>query len=334
MPQTNNETPPLHSSGSRYETIGNRGVSHLTRLCAGLSTQNFSAFGLTRKTQQLGGTLECQSGREHMSYSMSFLRDNLSEVFEMLSDSALHPLFHPWEVSAQSTRLLTEINARCPTVMAVEMLHEAAFRAEGLGNSLFVPDYRIGKVTPEQLQDFVKTTHTSSRLAFVGLGVEHGPLVKLARALKPGSGSGLKAPSAYGGGEIRRETGGPLAYVAVAGPGARVDSNDAASLAIAQFILGTGPGTKYGSNASSKLASVVSGAGGTGTALALNANYSDGGLFGFLVAEEADKAGDVSGVVRAVAKAIRSLKVTEEEVKNAKAKAKSAVLMSAESSGE
>ena len=58
--------------------------------------------------------------------------------------------------------------------------------------------------------------------------------------------------------------------------------------------MGTGSTIKYGGNASSKLAAVVAGAGGAGAASAINVNYADTGLFGYMVTADDDAAGSVS----------------------------------------
>lgn len=63
-------------SGSRYENYDNRGVSHVLRLCAGQKTEHFSAFGITRTVQQMGGNIVCESGREFISYEVNALREN------------------------------------------------------------------------------------------------------------------------------------------------------------------------------------------------------------------------------------------------------------------
>ncbi|KAL7636061.1 UNVERIFIED_CONTAM: hypothetical protein RMT77_013880 [Armadillidium vulgare] len=317
-------------SGSRYENYDNRGVSHVLRLCAGQKTEHFSAFGITRTVQQMGGNIVCESGREFISYEVNALRENAVDALSIIADIATGPQFRPWEIKAQETRLLTELNCQSPSITVLDLLHGAAFRNTGLGNSLFIPDSRIGKINPEELQEFVKQTHTPSRIAIVGIGgVPLEKLIKLGKKMDADPQSNLAdTPSTYAGGEIRKETGGPFTHVALVGPGAKIESEEAASFAIAQFILGGPAGIKHGSASTSKIASILASAGGTGNIAAINASYTDGGLFGFLlVNEQPDKAGNV---VKAIAKGVRNLKITDVDVKNAKAKAKAAILLGTE----
>lgn len=60
-------------------------------------------------------------------------------------------------------------------------------------------------------------------MVFVGAGVEHEALVELASMLSlDDTSSKASVSSKYEGGEIRHENGSDLAYVALAGPGAKL----------------------------------------------------------------------------------------------------------------
>lgn len=85
---------------------------------------------------------------------------------------------------------------------AVDLLHKAAFR-RGLGNSLFIPKYKLGNISSETLQHYVASTFLTGRAAVVGLGVDHDQLEQYAQALALESGEGRTPSSEYKGGEIR-----------------------------------------------------------------------------------------------------------------------------------
>merc|ERR1712136_544673 len=91
-----------------------------------------------------------------------------------------------------------------------------------------------------------------------------------------------------------------------------------------QRALGTGSTIKRGSGMGSKLNQAVQGA---AAVSALNLNYSDAGLFGFIVAGSAGKA------VSAAAKVLRSMTVNDDQLARAKAQLKSDLLMAEESTG-
>lgn len=321
----------LFKAGSRYEAPSQQGASHMLRTCAGLGTNNTTAFSITRSMQQVGGSLEAEGGREHIMYSMEVIRDNLDAGLELLSEVSTQPAFKAWEVKDNLRRVKTELAVRDPSTLALEMLHKAAFRNTGLGNSIFMPAHNMGKLSPAALQEYVAQTHLASRMVVVGLGVEHEALVNYAKGLGLSAGDGPAGSSAYGGGEIREESVSPISVIAVAGQGVSVGSSDAAALAVAQHILGVGPSVKYGSNASSVLAKAVAGSGGIGMATAVNINYSDSGLFGYFVVADSASA---DKVVLAAHSAAKGLKITEAETTRGKTLVKAAILMTSEAGGE
>ncbi|CAL4077133.1 unnamed protein product [Meganyctiphanes norvegica] len=315
-------------AGSRFETPATLGASHMARLCAGTSTKQFSAFHITRALQQNGGGLAAEGGREHVGYVVDINRDHLDEGLGLLTAVGTGPVFKPWEVAGQTGRLKAEIASLDSSAVVLDLLHSAAFRGQGLGNSIYVPSHKVGGVSQAALLEFAAATHTAGGMAIVGLGVEHDALISYAKGLGI-SGGAAAATGGYGGAEIRHETGGPITTVAVAGEGGSIGSGAAA--AVAQYILGTGPSTKYGGNASSKLAGVVAAAGGAGAASAISASYSDSGLLGYFVVAESAAAGSI---VSAVHDAVKNLAVTEADVAAAKLKLKAAILMASESQTE
>lgn len=71
------------------------------------------------------------------------------------------------------------------------------------------------------MNDYVAQTHLAGRMVVVGLGVDHEALVNYAKGLGVAGGEGTAGAAAYGGGEVRQDTGAPISVVAVAGAGAR-----------------------------------------------------------------------------------------------------------------
>lgn len=84
----------------------------------------------------------------------------------------------------------------------MDLLHKAAFRT-GLGNSLFIPKFQIGKISTETLQFYVANTFSSGRGAVVGLGLDVGKVKQLAHSLSLTDKDGVVNVSPYKGGEIR-----------------------------------------------------------------------------------------------------------------------------------
>ena len=84
---------------------------------------------------------------EHVQlyFSSQVLSNKTEIVADYLMDVAANPAFKPWEVKDVSRRIALDLANMDPSVRANELLHKAAYR-EGLGNSLYCPDYMVKNV--------------------------------------------------------------------------------------------------------------------------------------------------------------------------------------------
>ncbi|KAL3285258.1 hypothetical protein HHI36_019368 [Cryptolaemus montrouzieri] len=316
----------IFRAGSRQETSDNQGVSHVLRICAGLSTKSASQFAITRHIQQLGASLHCTSDRETIAYTLEGTRSAVEQVLPFLSAVATEQVFKPWELSDNVGRLRLELATRPPQLRTVDLLHKAAYRT-GLGNSLFVPKYNLGKIGTETLQHYVNCNLTSDKATVVGLGCSSNDLKEYVESLKfPGSSGQSLNPSPYKGGEVRCDKGGNLAYVAIAGEGSGLNNlKEAAACAVLQKVLGTGSQVPYGQNHGLLGTSIkaeeyaISG---------LSASYGDTGLVGAIFVAPSRDAGQIA---ECVVSALKSGRVSEEWVTKGKNQLKASVLLASES---
>ncbi|XP_075035811.1 cytochrome b-c1 complex subunit 2, mitochondrial [Mixophyes fleayi] len=323
-------------AGSRYENANNLGVNHVLRLASNLTTKGASSFKITRGLEAAGASLSVTSTRENIVYSVECLRDYVDTVMEYLINVTTAPEFRRWEVSDLHGRIKIDkaLAFQNPQVGVLENLHAASYR-NALANSLFCPDYRIGKVSPEELQQFVQNNFTSARMALVGLGVSHSVLKQVGEHylnIRSGAGSAT-VKAQYRGGEVREQNGDGLVHAAIVAEGASVGSPEANAFNVLQHVLGAGPYIKRGSNISSKLSQAVTKATSQPFDVsAFNANYSDSGLFGVYAISQAAAAGEVIKAAVNQVKAIAQGSISEADVTRAKNQLKSHYLLSVESS--
>uniref|UniRef100_A0A4W5JVB4 Ubiquinol-cytochrome c reductase core protein 2a n=1 Tax=Hucho hucho TaxID=62062 RepID=A0A4W5JVB4_9TELE len=323
-------------AGSRYETVENQGVSHVLRLAANLTTKGASAFRICRGVEAVGGSLSVTSSRETMVYSVECLRDHLDTVMEYLINVTTTPEFRPWEVDNLTSRVKVDraLAHQCSQIGVIEKLHEAAYK-NSLSNSLYCPDYMVGKVSGEQLQSFVQNNFTSARMALVGLGVNHSVLRQVGEQfLSVRSGAGVAgAKAVYRGGELRVQNGAGLVHSLIASEGGVTGSAEANAFSVLQRVLGAGPHVKRGSNVTSKLSQGIAKATTQPfDATAFNATYADSGLFGVYSIAQADSAGEVIKAAIAQVTGVAKGGVSEDDVTRAKKQLNAEYLMSMESS--
>merc|ERR1719410_2520403 len=210
--------------------------------------------------------------------------------------------------------MMAEIKNMDMATCAVEALHKAAYR-HGLGNSLFSPEYMVSNHDQDMLQAFHTKTHTVTRAAISGHGIDHGTLSRLGNSLSLDKGHGITQPSQYFGGEVREIGSGSQTVIAIGGESGPADNaREAMAFTLLKIVLGTGTNIKRG-NLNGKLGKAVAKIEGNVAAGGFNFSYRDTGLAGALIICESGIAGHVVSTVLAE---LRSLTVTDEELQAAK----------------
>lgn len=322
------------NAGSRFETPENLGIAHFLRQAARLRTQNFSQLGIARSSLQLGSDVTCIGTRENIFYKSSVTRNCVGTMVEILQELTTRPVYKPWEVSDLQTNsdalpLDLALYKTQPLLHCVELLHSAAFR-DTLGRSLYAPDFMVGKYTPEQVAQYVKTYFSAGRLALVGVGICHEELEHLGSKFEPFGSAGVPTEKAlYHSGEERHNSGGDLSYVGIAHGGPSQADKDLLPAEVLKHILGVGPHIKFSpGTATSQLAKAVSESTDLPFAVScLTANYSDGGLFGFTAAAPTSQ---IEKVVRSAATQFKNVLcngVSDSDVSRAKTQLKAEMCM-------
>lgn len=210
-------------AGARFEGVGQLGVTHALRNAAGLSTKMSTTFGITRNMDYAACSLTAAGTRDDLIYAVDALRDSIADPVAFLADTVTRPLFKPWELDDNSFRLSIDLKRMksAPDVRLIELLHKAAF-SSGLSNSLFSPDFMIGKHDHNMVNTFVSEHFVTSRMAVVGLGVDLQHLVNQVEKtfeFNNVAGPQLVKPK-FIAGNLRKETGSSVTYAAVVAEGA------------------------------------------------------------------------------------------------------------------
>lgn len=132
--------------GSSFETSATMGASKVLEAIAFKSaTTNRTTFRLTRELEKLGATASCVASREHLAFSIDFVKLNSREAVEMLVDSVVNAKYSYWEVrdSLDVVKEQLATAMRNPNTVLTEILHRAAYDGS-LANSLIVDPSQVG----------------------------------------------------------------------------------------------------------------------------------------------------------------------------------------------
>jgi len=318
-------------AGSRFENINNLGVSHLMKNAAFLTTNGGNtALSVVREIQSIGGSLECSSSRELISRKSVGLRAHLETMLANVLPGILIPFFPPWEVAAVKDQCKGDLSTLDCVAKNIEFLHQAAYK-DGLGNSTFCDELRLGNMNYGHLEEFATQCHVGEGVTIVATNADHDSLVALSKKyvgeLLRGE-PGEAAVQKFRGGEVRANTSTGFTCVSLAGPGAGLCSTDLPAFAVLQTILGDSTSIKWGSKSASRLYSAVKSATHDPFEISsLNISYSDAGLFGLHAISTPSAIGSVVGAALGAVHDVASGEISAEDVARAKTQVKARVLM-------
>lgn len=303
-------------AGSRYEDPENAGIAHIIRSSAGLSTESSTTFAILRNLGHLGTNFYVTSDRETITYTIEAHKDNLVSGLKYYIDSITNQKFKPWELSDNSKRLQYELLTVPPVSRVLDLAHKAAYRTT-LGNTVFVPKYNIKKLGTEHLLYYVKKNFTSDKTIISSVGVDLDTLAQISDDLNLPSGDSTTAPKAkFYSGDLRKTKPLDTTYLAVVGEGVSYKDSQSVAFAVLQYLLGKGSAVKWGVGQGVLEQSILKTNVSDNFAVsAVNYNYSDSGLFGFLLAYNGK---DVSQVLKAAVQSLKSPTVNDAEVNRAK----------------
>jgi ubiquinol-cytochrome c reductase core subunit 2 len=303
-------------AGSRYEDSENVGITNLIRSSAGLTTELSSTFAILRNLGHLGANYYVTSDRETITYTIEAHKENLLNSLKYYIESISNQTFKPWELSDNSKRLEYELLSVSPELRVLDLAHKAAFR-NALGNTVFLPKYNIKKLGTEHLLYYVKKNFTNSNTIISGVGVDVDTLAHISEDLNLPNGELNSGPKTkYFGGDIRKSKPLDATYLAVVGEGVSYTDSQSASFAVLQYLFGKGSSVKWGVGQGLLEQSILKANTSDNFAVsAVNYNYSDSGLFGFLLAFNGK---DVSKVLKSAVESLKSPKITDAEVSRAK----------------
>ncbi|TPP65331.1 Cytochrome b-c1 complex subunit 2 mitochondrial, partial [Fasciola gigantica] len=339
----------VFNAGSRYElSCKDRGITHLIRRAFGLSTPKFTAVNLTRHFQQMGARVMCTTTREHMIYTVDVAPNFASRAGYLLAEMATGQAFYSWELKSTANKLMKKdielFNRRNLEALSMELLHEAAFGTNpdgsGLGNSVIAPMDRVGTYSIDQIEQFHQHSFTPAKCTVVLVGnnstseagIEQLREIKTGLRVRPPhvpSRSSLK-PHGFVGGEIRRDLAAASeAYAQIAWPTSGEGPNKLALDVGACLLTGAIDRISFGGNASRDRLNTGLHENDPTHTVAFHKTYADHGLFGLSL--RGPCALLINDRLTQTIRMMRTLKVTSEQLKNAKSICKANILMELES---
>ena len=169
-------------AASLHEPRERMGVSHLLEHMVFKGTRRRSAKDIAMSLEQLGGSLDAYTSREHTVYQARVLDEHLEIAVDVIGDLVFEPVLRQGDLDLERNVVLEEIAMveDTPDDLVFELHNEALWARHPLGYSILGTRETVGKLAVKDLKSLHKRAYRPSNLVVAAAGsVDHDRLVDL-----------------------------------------------------------------------------------------------------------------------------------------------------------
>jgi predicted Zn-dependent peptidase len=317
------------AAGSRHESEGEHGLSHLLEHMAFKGTARRNARAIAETIENVGGDLNAETSVEQTAYFARVLGEDVDLALDVIADILTESRFDPDELAREKNVILQEIGSveDSPDDYVFDLFSAAAWPGQSIGRPILGTRDSVGGFDRAAIAAYLRRHYRSGAAIVAAAGaVDHDRIVARAQSLLAPFGADKAeppAPAAYSGGEsmVKKRLEQTHVVVGFEGRAIAAPDHDAAHV----FAAAAGGGM------SSRLFQEVREKRGLAYSIySFHWGFSDCGLLGFYAGSAPKDAGEV---VRAALDCLAeaALQLDETEVDRAKAQFKVSTLTALES---
>ncbi len=315
--------------GARYEAAEVNGVAHMLEHMAFKGTQSRSARAIAEEIENVGGSLNAYTSREHTAYYARVMADDVPLAVDLLADILQHSTFEEGELDKERQVILQEIGQvqDTPDDLVFDLFQESAYPDQPVGRSILGPEEIVERMPRRALVDYMGAYYGPSRLVLAGAGkVDHHRLVELADRLfgdlTVGAGAAAEHASYVGGRTIEHRPDLEQVHVCLGVEAFGYHDPDYFALQVLSTALGGGMSSRL-------FQEVRENRGLCYSIFSFGAAYHDTGLLGVYAGTGEDELAELFPVIGEELEKLLT-KPTEEELARARAQLKASLLMGLE----
>lgn len=157
-------------AGSMLETPAENGLSHFMEHMSFKGTEKRTARQIAEEMDCIGGQLNASTSKLCTNYYAKVIDEDLPLAADILADMVCHPALDEEETNKERGVVLEEIAMveDSPEDVVYDVLSEAVFGGQSLGQTILGPAEKLEKYTPDDLRAF-RQRHYGPKNAVVAL---------------------------------------------------------------------------------------------------------------------------------------------------------------------
>ena len=319
--------------GSRDEREETNGISHFLEHMVFKGTRRFTAQGIARSLESVGGYLNAFTTKEHTCFYARILDSYLPKAIDVLSDLVLSPVFDPKEMEKEKRVILEELKniEDDPDDLIHDYLDKSVYQHHPLGYPIIGTAKNITHFSKTDLIRYTDAHYIPERLVIAAAGnLKHDEFVKLidhsfrTRRRAAASPKRLKGPKRMKSRKEIFERPVTQAHICLGTLGCGVKSRQRYPLLVLNSLLGEGMSSRLFQNIREKYGFAYS--------VYSFANFmSDSGSFGIYIGTDGQKIDHSISLIHKELRRLRLQPVGPAEIRRAKAQLKGSMMLSLES---
>ncbi len=167
-------------AASIHEARDRMGVSHLLEHMVFKGTATRSARDIALALEQLGGSLDAYTAREHTSFQARVLDEHLHQAADVIADLVFRPAIRSDDLKLERKVVLEEISMvdDTPDDLVFELHNEALWGEHPYGYSILGTRETVSKLGVRELKALHETAYAPNNIVVAASGnVEHEALI-------------------------------------------------------------------------------------------------------------------------------------------------------------
>lgn len=315
--------------GSRYETAEQNGLSHMLEHMVFKGTKRRSARAIAEEIEAVGGHMNAYTSRDHTTYYVRVMREDIPLAVDMLADILQHSTFEPVEIEREREVIIQEIGQvnDTPDDIIFDLLQETAFPDQPLGRSILGTEDRVAAFDTTMVRGYLERHYCAANMVIAAAGnVDHDALYALVEAAFGSLPAGDRAPFApghYRGGHHRMVRPLEQTHVTLGFGSLAFDHDDYYALQVYSTLLGGGMSSRLFQEIREERGLAYS-------VYSFSSSHADTGLFSIYAGTGPEEVAELLPVIADQMRQV-TLGVDEAELARARAQLKAGLLMSLES---
>ena len=171
LPDSSSITAAIFAKvGSRVETNAQAGISHLVEHCIFKGSRKFPTPQIISfSLEGLGASVDAGTSKEYTYYMVKSVKENFTEVFDILLDIYINPLMEDSSVRREKKVVLEEIRMYRddPTDEVSKLFTQTLWKGQNLGREISGGITTVKSLNSDGLKKFVRKNYTRKNTQIV-----------------------------------------------------------------------------------------------------------------------------------------------------------------------